>query len=268
MDAVKDQKSSKSARVLGMSRRNLRGKSVGFSGKSSGAGASMHTYKLGKERAVKIVGKAISENKALILMPDGNSVKVLSSEVLIEGMGRVEGIRRVLKQFIDALSEQKPVGTKAVSRDAAELSAEAQARLIGREIAAADLKAAGGGYTLDNIVELLGITRQAIANRRKAGMLLAVPVGGARKLVYPAFQFDADGDIVSGLDEVSDVLGYSSPWSVLNFFVERHDDFDGKTSMDLLKAGEKDLVLHLARQHAALDPEPHERIANDAESPR
>lgn len=123
----------------------------------------------------------------------------------------------------------------------------ARAILRGVENARQDLKDAGGAFDIEDVRKLLhGVSRQAIDKRVKDGALLAVP-GPSGKRRFPALQFQPDGGVVPGLKEVQAALGYTSPWSVLNFLVNPHDLLDRRAPIDLLRAGEVALVEQAAK---------------------
>lgn len=136
---------------------------------------------------------------------------------------------------------------KAVGENAFRPSARARAILRGVAHAEADLKDSGGAFDVDEVRTLLrGVSRQAIDKRVSDGSLLAVPGPNGRRR-FPAIQFKDDGSLVPGLKAVQTALGYSSPWSVLNFLVNGHDLLDGDRPIDLMRLGEVERVEQAAR---------------------
>ncbi|WP_413992579.1 hypothetical protein ACMDCR_11085 [Labrys okinawensis] len=145
-------------------------------------------------------------------------------------------------------SAQRPGQPTAISRDAFRPSARAQAVLQGIRIAEEDLRAAGGAYDLDEVMALLhGISRQAVDKRVQEGSLLAVP-GPSNRRMYPTIQFQRDGSLVEGLKAVLRALPTDNPWTVLNFLVHPDGRLGSRKPIDVLKAGEVDLVVEAARR--------------------
>lgn len=136
---------------------------------------------------------------------------------------------------------------RTVRENAFQPSARARAILRGVAHAEADLKDAGGAFDVDEVRTLLrGVSRQAIDKRVNDGSLLAIPGPSGRRR-FPAIQFKDDGSLVPGLKEVQTALGYSSPWSVLNFLINGHDLLDGDRPIDLMRLGEVERVEQAAR---------------------
>lgn len=139
------------------------------------------------------------------------------------------------------------VSTK-ISKSAFEPDARARALLRGVEYAQADLRDAGGAYEMDEIRALLhDVSRQAIDKKVKEGSLLAVP-GPSNRRRFPTLQFNDDGTVVPGLQAVQQALGYSSPWSVLNFLVTPHDALGGDKPIDRMRAGDTAMAVEAARR--------------------
>lgn len=92
-----------------------------------------------------------------------------------------------------------------------------------------------------------GISRQMVDRKVREGSLLAVP-GPSNRRAYPTVQFRADGTIVFGLKDVQDALATDNPWAVLNYLVRADARLNGHKPIDLLKAGEIDLVVDAARR--------------------
>lgn len=109
----------------------------------------------------------------------------------------------------------------------------APARLRGVEAKARLVELASGLLSAAEAAAALGITRQGIEKRRRAGRLLAVSLG-RRGYRYPAFQF-VDGQTLPGLDRVLAALKGQDPWTQLSFFVNRRSDLDGRSPLDRLQ---------------------------------
>jgi hypothetical protein len=125
---------------------------------------------------------------------------------------------------------------------------KARAVLKGREIAEEDLRSSGGSYDLEQVRRLLhDISRQRIDSRVREGSLLAVP-GPSNKRYYPAVQFKDDGTVVDGLQLVQEALPTKNGYMILNFLIHGDSRLDGRKPIDLLKAGQVDLVVEAAQR--------------------
>lgn len=132
-------------------------------------------------------------------------------------------------------------------RVTAELGPRAQAILRAKEIAALDLKAAGGAFTLEQVATVLnGVTRQRVEQLVRSRKLIAVP-GESNRRSYPAFQFADDGTLIAGLDAVQAALPTQNPWAVLNFLVNPDDRLRGKRPIDVLEKGDVSSVIRAAK---------------------
>jgi len=107
---------------------------------------------------------------------------------------------------------------------------------------------AGGCLSADDVGRLLGISRQAVDDRRTAGSLLAVHRGD--EWAFPRAQFHEQGTI-SNLAAIVEGLEVSGPWATLEFLVTPDDTLGGLTPRDaLLRGGEmRERVLVLVRGH-------------------
>lgn len=123
----------------------------------------------------------------------------------------------------------------------------APARLRGMQVRERLLAADGGTLTAGESSEILGVSRQAIDNRRKRGGLLAVQLG-RRGYRYPAWQFTANG-VMPGLKETLAALADLSPWIQLAFLLNDNAWLDGRRPVDLLRDGEVSAVVNAARQY-------------------
>ena len=116
------------------------------------------------------------------------------------------------------------------------------------KIAQEDLRNAGGAYDLEQVRTLMrGVWRQRIDRRVRDGSLLAVP-GPSNRRRYPTVQFNRDGTVVEGLKEVCDAMPTKNPWSALNFLINPESRLDGRKPIDLLKAGDVEIVVEAARR--------------------
>jgi hypothetical protein len=102
------------------------------------------------------------------------------------------------------------------------------------------LGAEGGTLSGQQVAELLGITRQGVDKRRKAGQLLAVEAP-RRGYLYFAWQFTDAGEELPGLVDVLKALGEHDPWAQARFFLSGNARLRGKRPLDLLRAGAREL---------------------------
>ena len=100
--------------------------------------------------------------------------------------------------------------------------------------------------TTSQVAQLLGTTRQTPHDRVESGTLLAVMDRGA--LRFPMWQFDPDGEggVVRGLQDVIRALDVS-PMAKVSWLTCPNPMLDGATPLALLKSGEVERVVRLAR---------------------
>lgn len=122
----------------------------------------------------------------------------------------------------------------------------APARLRGLRSQHALLASEGGPLTAQEAGAILGITRQAVDNRRKRGKLVAVELG-RRGYAYPAWQFQA-GSILPGLDRVLAAFPESGDWAFIAFMLNGNAWLDGERPLDAVRAGRIEAVVRAAAQ--------------------
>jgi hypothetical protein len=94
------------------------------------------------------------------------------------------------------------------------------------------------------VAEILGISRQAVDKRRKSGKLLAVSLG-KRGYFYPVFQF-GNGELLTGLEEILEVLAKFDPWTQLMFLKTGDLRLGNRTPLECLIDGEVFAVIEAA----------------------
>lgn len=109
------------------------------------------------------------------------------------------------------------------------------ARLRGLEARQQILEAEGGTMTVSEVASMLGITRQAVEKRRKAGKLIALSLG-QRGYAYPRWQFDADR-VLPGLDAVLHELEMPDGWGQVGFLLSPNTRLKRRRPLDVLRAG-------------------------------
>lgn len=120
----------------------------------------------------------------------------------------------------------------------------ADARLRGLEVRERIAQAEGGTLTVEQAARLLGISRQAVDKRRRAGRMLALPIGNHR-YAYPAWQF-GQGGVLAGLRETLDELDAGDPWTRAAFFLGENAYLDGARPLDRLREGDIEPVRRAA----------------------
>jgi hypothetical protein len=156
------------------------------------------------------------------------------------------------KTLTEALAAPTDVGSLAqllsrsevVGSAVTELDPLAPALARGVEHRRTLLNLAGSAMSAEEAGQILGITRQAVDKRRRAGTLLAVREGSDWR--YPACQFE-DGEVVAGLPDVMRRFDPANAWMVLDFLLAPDTVLAGRTPLEALKAGDHDQVLRLVR---------------------
>lgn len=114
----------------------------------------------------------------------------------------------------------------------------AQAFIRGAAIKRELLDLAGGGFPVSVVADVLGISEAAVHQRRRRGALLAVESGGA--YVYPAAQFESDGDVVAGLPDVLRTFPAEfDGWMILSALIEPAEPLGGRSLLDVLRTGDE-----------------------------
>jgi hypothetical protein len=113
--------------------------------------------------------------------------------------------------------------------------------------------ALGPCYSSRGVARLLGgVSRQAVAERRARRRLLGLRTADG-ELVYPAFQFDSRGQVVSGLAEVLACFA-SAPvddWTVAGWIAMSHASLEGSSVAAWLQhGGDLGVAVALARDAA------------------
>lgn len=122
-------------------------------------------------------------------------------------------------------------------------SAELKVRLRGALAKRKLLQMDGGVLSPSSVAALLGISRQAVGQRRAAGRLLGVE--GPRGYLYPAWQF-ADRGMLAGFEETLRALRGEDAWSMLTFFLEPDAAAGNERPLDLVRTGRLDAAARAA----------------------
>jgi hypothetical protein len=189
---------------------------------------------------------------AILKILSGSKVQVLTYDDTV-GAKRKPFFRRrekwrTVKKLENGATKIAPAHAAPINQKAFEPDARAQALLKGVRIAQEDLRKAGGAFDLEQVRTLMqGVSRQAVDKRVQEGSLLAVP-GPSNRRSYPTLQFNPDGTIVEGLKAVCAALPTNNPWTILNFLAHPDDRLRGRKPIDVLKAGNVELVVEAARR--------------------
>lgn len=82
----------------------------------------------------------------------------------------------------------------------------------------------------DQIAQRLGLSREAVLQKRRRGDLLGIE-GAKRGVRFPEWQLGQDGLPIAALRELHDVLG--EPWAVFRFLRQQHAEFGMRTGLQV-----------------------------------
>ena len=122
-----------------------------------------------------------------------------------------------------------------------------RAKLRGIEHRKRIIEKLGGTLSVEQVSELIGISRQAVDKRRSQNQLIGL-IQGKRGYAYPAFQFE-DGKTLDGLKEVLEALAGHDPWMQSIFFANGNDRLNHRTPLDALRQGEREAVVRVAEAY-------------------
>lgn len=121
------------------------------------------------------------------------------------------------------------------------------ARLRGAQAARRLLEQEGGTLSAEEVGDFLGITRQAVNQRRQAGKLLALEMG-RHGFAYPAWQLTETGTL-PGLEDTLEALEGHDPWMQARFFLTGHPRLENRRPLDELREEHQEPVLQAARTY-------------------
>lgn len=122
-----------------------------------------------------------------------------------------------------------------------------RAKLRGIEHRKKILEKLGGTLSVEQVSELIGISRQAVDKRRSQNQLIGL-TQGKRGYAYPAFQFE-NGKTIDGLKEVLDALSGHDPWMQSIFFANDNDRLNRGTPLEALRQGETAAAVRAAQAY-------------------
>ncbi|TAY83463.1 helix-turn-helix domain-containing protein [Rhizobium leguminosarum] len=106
------------------------------------------------------------------------------------------------------------------------------------------IERAGGTMSAEDAGRILGISRQAVDKRRRAGTLLAVREGSDWR--YPFCQLD-QGEVIAGISDVVRGFAAAGPWIALDFLLAPDTVLGGRTPLQALRDGDREAVRRLLR---------------------
>ena len=118
----------------------------------------------------------------------------------------------------------------------------ALAKLRGLKLKQQLLEAEGGCSNSEEIAEILGVSRQAINQRRQRGKLIGLPRGKG-KYLYPLWQFTDTGKTLRGLETVLEHLQKFDPWMQITFFLNPNVRLENKTPLEMLRREKVESVI-------------------------
>jgi hypothetical protein len=197
---------------------------------------------------------AARERRALL----GQAIAVL--EEALRGASAEEGVT-FADQLVRALRPPAPapaledrawlrqqVAAEGGTADPAELAGRVARNL--RRAREQRERLLAGSLTAPQVADLLGVSRQTPHDWRRARRLLAAFDRGAWR--FPAWQFDpaAPDGVLAGLPAVLAELDGLDDLGRIAWFVAPRPGLDGRSVVDLLRAGDYQLALQLARSAA------------------
>lgn len=173
-------------------------------------------------------------------------VEKLPADVLGEIVQSQVGAEATVRFVIDLMAAAAPVAST-------EANALDRARIRGLRVRQELLEQEGGLASAAGFANLLGISRQAVDDRRKQRQLVALQ-DAARHFKYPVWQ-SHEGNTLPGLEDVLKTLDTSDPMTAIVFYLHPDPRLGGKRPLDVAREGKSELVLRLATtfgEHGAL----------------
>lgn len=199
-----------------------------------------------------------SPQKAALLAREiravGNITREASDEETLSGLSArsdYEALHRtmaVTAPNIVELSMESDSATEAKKNEQAwdeAVFSEARARGVG--VKSDILKYGGTPFSSPEVERLLKISRTGLLERRKRGIIIALHAG-KHGYLYPRWQFGTGAyGLLQGMVDVLRVLAGLDPWAKAVFLLKKHPGGRWKSPLDLLKRGEQETALALAR---------------------
>lgn len=113
-------------------------------------------------------------------------------------------------------------------------------------------EAEGGSWSSDEVARLLQVSKTAVLKRLASGRLLAWREERLQAARFPRWQFDEHGQVLSGLEEVLDILNRDERldvWGRILFFLQEKPSLGDRRPLDLLREGRRREVGLAARAY-------------------
>jgi len=191
------------------------------------------------EAAARVLKIGEDPTRAAFLARVLNAVADLGSRMPERALGSAAGAASDYAVLLEALEDPTTI---ELLRKHIPLSA---ARIRGLRVRKRVLEAEGGTLSAEDAASHLGIKRQAVDKRRKAGRLIGLGMG-RRGYVYPAWQFSREGTL-PGLEEVLGELRKRDPWMQVIFMLTPSRRLDGTTPLQAVRKGRVEGVQRAAR---------------------
>ena len=180
--------------------------------------------------------------------PDTDGERTLDEAALLARVmryfdGAIRGLRKRDRMVVLRATDDFWTVMETLSLAPVAESAECRVRLRGALAKRKLLQMDGGVLSPSSAAALLGVSRQAVGQRRAAGRLLGVE--GTRGYLYPAWQF-TDRGMLPGFEDSLRALRGEDAWSILTFFLESDATNGNARPLDLLRTGRLDAVARAA----------------------
>jgi hypothetical protein len=182
-----------------------------------------------------------------------SAVRVRAGEALVQIISAASRA-----DLYEALSTKTPVDT-LIHIVSAEGAAAHAAAVVDDPLRAAKARAArrmtellsaeGGPLGVEEVANLLRVSRAAVDKRRRTGTLIGVDDGG-RAILYPGWQFSSTGSLPD-LDDVLREIVIDDPWMRIEFFLSPDPEL-GERPLDALRSGRKAEVIAAASRFGRL----------------
>lgn len=129
----------------------------------------------------------------------------------------------------------------------------ARARMRGLEVRQQLATAEGGSFSSEEVARLLGISKTAVLKRFVAGRLLGWREERLQAVRFPQWQFDARGQVLSGVEDVLRILNQNThldAWGKVLFFLQQRVQPGGLRPLNLLRKGQLMEVCTAAQAYA------------------
>jgi hypothetical protein len=148
-----------------------------------------------------------------------------------EGAKRIHIVKEVPSSKAHAGSTQTEVRSTEPELAPAVARAALKRAYARGAVVAAEILAGSDMLSSDAIAERLGISREAVNQKRRRGELLGLE-GAKRGVRFPVWQLRKDGLPLPALRDLQTALG--APWAVFRFLRQRHPELGMKTGLQAI----------------------------------